>query len=120
MGSGSDVLAALLEGFDVVGVDYSTTMFNATRARVDAFASTQTELLNIATELVLQDVTAVDYLQQGLKAEQHALAEQQQDEQARLQLISETRKWLSDAAKFTGDGEEAQEIMYIGYLLYLR
>jgi hypothetical protein len=62
----------------------------------------------------------IDYLQQGLKAEQHALAEQQEDEQARLQLISETRKFLSDAAKLVGDGEEAQEITYIGYLLYLR
>ncbi len=69
MGSGSDVLAALLEGFDVVGVDYSTTMINAARAWVEAFASKQTELLNIATELALQDVTAGDYLQQGLKAE---------------------------------------------------
>lgn len=120
MGSGSDVLAALLEGFDVVGVDYSTTMFNAARARVEAFASTQKDLLTIAMELALQDVTASDYLQQGLKAEQDALAEQQEDEQARLQLISETRKFLSDAAKLVGDGEEAQEITYIGYLLYLR
>ena len=52
MGSGTDVIAALLEGLNVTAVDYSKVMFNGALARVEEFIVNEANRLQLASRIV--------------------------------------------------------------------
>jgi hypothetical protein len=121
MGSGSDLLAGLLEGYNVTGVDYSTTMFNASRARLETFMSKNERVVSGALAMqATGSAGAADYLQQGLKEEQAAMAEEQEDIALRLRLINEHRDVMIKYAQSSTENTAQSGVMDIAYKLYLR
>lgn len=113
MGSGSDVLAALLEGYDVVGVDYSTTMFDAARARVEAFCANQQPLSAKMMALDSKhDVSHNDYLQAGSSLAAEERMQAQADDAARLQLVTQAGSKVSSLYD--------SEVDRLAGLLYMR
>ncbi len=118
MGTGTDVLAALREGYDVVGVDYSQVMFNGARSRLETFLDAERQVAESTLALYLSNADVNEYLQQGRLQEAADLAELARDVDARLQLIMYTKSKLNDFYDYLEEPE--RRVMDIATHLYIR
>ncbi len=111
MGTGTDVIAGLLEGYDVIGVDFSDTMFDAARLRVETFLFNQRQVVQGALDLYAQqDADAEAYLKLGEVVDEAVKDQEKEDVIARQKLLKEFSMLLA------ADGEPSRT----ANMLYLR